>query len=508
MRKRIVNELYETEESYIYSLRLCINEYLIPLRDGTWNKKLKLDRQTIKALFSDIELILNVNITLHNEIENRIQTWSPSHIISDIFLNIMSFLKIYSNYVASFGQSIATYEDLKKNNKLFIQLIEEKRLSKSNGLDLPALLIMPVQRIPRYYLLLESFLKNTWKSHRDYDNLEKAVNGLKEISSYLNEKKRDYENMQTLISVQDMYINGPNLCLSGRRFINQYNFYDVKKKADILILLCNDIIVITRYNKKLSEYEYKTDYTIKDITFNQLQDSKIEVLFKKVVVLTVHSKSNIVESFINDLNNAKDELLSDDSTDDDDNDNEEINPEELLRLREIEKKKLMKTIEEEKKAPNRQLLRTATSLVKMRAIIQEQIDVIEETKGKELKVTISKENLANELDALNEEISKAKSSLNQEELQVIEKEEEKIELKKKKKKKRRFFRFFLKSLNKKKHSKSDQESSDQNKDNNKAKRLSFHSLNINNDKENVEDDFQTTKSLSLGRKRALTVSKK
>jgi hypothetical protein len=41
-------------------------------------------------------------------------------------------------------------------------------------------LIVPVQRIPRYVLLLEDMVKNTWENHKDLPNLQLALEKLKQ----------------------------------------------------------------------------------------------------------------------------------------------------------------------------------------------------------------------------------------------------------------------------------------------------------------------------------------
>jgi RhoGEF domain len=46
-------------------------------------------------------------------------------------------------------------------------------------------LIMPVQHIPRLQLLLRGLLKSTWRSHPDYENLEKASNTLSQTVAYI-----------------------------------------------------------------------------------------------------------------------------------------------------------------------------------------------------------------------------------------------------------------------------------------------------------------------------------
>jgi hypothetical protein len=61
-----------------------------------------IDEVTIKNIFSDIEAILKYNELLLEELESRFPTWSPTELISDIFLSYMDYLKIYSSYVRSF----------------------------------------------------------------------------------------------------------------------------------------------------------------------------------------------------------------------------------------------------------------------------------------------------------------------------------------------------------------------------------------------------------------------
>jgi hypothetical protein len=58
-------------------------------------------------------------------------------------------------------------------------LAPQQDLEKSNGVklenkDIFAYLIMPVQRIPRYQLLLRDLLKHTEKDHNDYESLQKV----------------------------------------------------------------------------------------------------------------------------------------------------------------------------------------------------------------------------------------------------------------------------------------------------------------------------------------------
>lgn len=49
------------------------------------------------------------------------------------------------------------------------------------------LLILPIQRIPRYNLLLKEIIKHTWSDHQDYENLVQAQTAIHDIAEHLNE---------------------------------------------------------------------------------------------------------------------------------------------------------------------------------------------------------------------------------------------------------------------------------------------------------------------------------
>ena len=68
-------------------------------------------------------------------------------------------------------------------------------------------LILPVQRIPRYYLLLEDFLLHTDTSHRDYNDLVKAVQMIKNIADYVNNRMKTLEHMNRVYQI-DVELGG------------------------------------------------------------------------------------------------------------------------------------------------------------------------------------------------------------------------------------------------------------------------------------------------------------
>jgi len=56
------------------------------------------------------------------------------------------------------------------------------------GLPFNSFLSLPIQRIPRYKLLMEALLKHTEESHPDYENLKKCLDQISVIAEEVNEK--------------------------------------------------------------------------------------------------------------------------------------------------------------------------------------------------------------------------------------------------------------------------------------------------------------------------------
>jgi len=103
-------------------------------------------------------------------------------------------------------------------NKYDLRFADFNRLSGANDaiylkscmqaagtrLDLPALLIQPVQRMPRYQLLLRELIKKTPSDHVDRSNLESAMEKFTEINIFTNKKKKEADNQLKMNSVKSL----------------------------------------------------------------------------------------------------------------------------------------------------------------------------------------------------------------------------------------------------------------------------------------------------------------
>ncbi|KAK5582495.1 hypothetical protein RB653_004080 [Dictyostelium firmibasis] len=241
-RNEIVKEILSTEDKYVTSLAMVTTHYLKP-------SEAFLSTQQVRSIFSQIEIIHRYNSLILEKLVSRNKIWySSGQKIGDIFIEMSAFLKVYTIYVNNYNNSIQTITECMEIPK-FASLLEKNR--NQFGLDLSAFLIAPIQRIPRYILLLQDLLKNTKESHPDHQDLSLALKKMKDVAEYVNEKKREAENLNQVLTIQSS-LTGKfnNLAEPHRRYVKKGTLISNDKIH--LYFLFNDLLVKTE-NKIVSK---------------------------------------------------------------------------------------------------------------------------------------------------------------------------------------------------------------------------------------------------------------
>ena len=75
------------------------------------------------------------------------------HFLGDLLNEALPAMKLYIDYVNNFDEANQTYGNLAEN-KDFVDFMEDCKKKVTPSVDLPSLLITPIQRMPRYELLI------------------------------------------------------------------------------------------------------------------------------------------------------------------------------------------------------------------------------------------------------------------------------------------------------------------------------------------------------------------
>ena len=156
----------------------------------TWLRWIK-----IKRLFNNTEEIGAVSdilvkklTKLNSTILSEIQS-SESN-IGDIFLELVPAFELYRSYYEGYDTSTKVWNELPTTDSTLYQDIKDTEKTWESRLDIPSLLIMPIQRPPRYVMLLKDLLKCTPTDHSDWQELTDSLNRLVSVSSHLDEIAR------------------------------------------------------------------------------------------------------------------------------------------------------------------------------------------------------------------------------------------------------------------------------------------------------------------------------
>ncbi|KAJ3026843.1 UNVERIFIED_CONTAM: hypothetical protein HDU68_004981 [Siphonaria sp. JEL0065] len=221
-RAHIAAEVLSTERTYVNELKTLVSLYADPLERGI------LSSADMGAMFSNLKSILYFHKShLLPNIERAIQ--DPTQPLGSIFNEAAPFFKMYSLYYNNFdtanefvihldqlatsgtGQlqtpikstvlastsispTASTQTSRRTLAKKFKNMVKIAKSSPSHTqISLQSYLILPVQRLPRYKLLVDQLLESTPLNHPDRADLQTAADAIRACVAECNDKKREME---------------------------------------------------------------------------------------------------------------------------------------------------------------------------------------------------------------------------------------------------------------------------------------------------------------------------
>ena len=254
-RTYVIQELLNTEAVYMQNLQIMIKRFQAPLIASLATPKPLLSESDIKVIFGSIEIIYNVNMVLLELLSAKMRNWSSKQTIGDVFVYMADWFKVYTDYINNYDHSQSTLLRCKEESPRFAQFLYERSIEPICALrGLESFLVAPIQRLPRYGLLLRELIKVTDVSHPDHKDLRAAVSRIDDITHYLNEKRKEFDSrlkMLTLAHSLQRTKTRTIIVLPHREnlldFPVTYNMKTSGKTGPGRIYLLNDAFLVTRH---------------------------------------------------------------------------------------------------------------------------------------------------------------------------------------------------------------------------------------------------------------------
>lgn len=263
-RFKIVQEIVATELTYLGQLCVIRELFMDKLAAVVHSSKSSggISADDFRTIFSDIDVIYNYSSSLHSDLQKRLSTWNAqTSKLGDIFITIAHFLKTYQPYISNYAKSISILQSCCKSANFAQTLRELETDPRCKNASLQSFLITPIQRIPRYLLLLKELIKHTDSSHLDYQDLQRGLEQIQQVATALNEAERQAESAFKLYQYQMALGDGlgVDLLAPHRRFILASVMRGTTKSdlidselSDLYLVLCNDCLVVCKSSRRLS----------------------------------------------------------------------------------------------------------------------------------------------------------------------------------------------------------------------------------------------------------------
>lgn len=282
-RTHVVVELYETERSYVESLQTLVMKYLQPLKSSENN--CIIDAGIVDEIFYQVPEILQHHELFLEELKRRLEDWDVNQKVGDLFLDTFtkqSVIDTYTAFINNWKNAKEAVKNASQSKPAFARFLETMAREHKGKLALDSLLIMPVQRIPRYELLIQTLLKHTEESHTDARNLVEAQQAVHELALTINLGQRCSRGFSQELSQIESLIEGlAGLASPDRSFLShdQVSITTSQVRKDRALFLFSDLLLITSIKRRSGTIK-KPPQNVAGSVISSLEGNKYKLLMK------------------------------------------------------------------------------------------------------------------------------------------------------------------------------------------------------------------------------------
>ncbi|XP_024217361.1 rho guanine nucleotide exchange factor 17 isoform X2 [Halyomorpha halys] len=283
-RTHVVVELYETERSYVESLQTLVMKYLQPLKKSENNYL--IDAGIVDEIFYQIPEILMHHEIFLEELRRRLEAWDINQKVGDLFLETFTKQSVIDTYTAFINNWKNAKDAIKASTQskpAFARFLENMAREHKGKLALDSLLIMPVQRIPRYELLIQTLLKHTEECHSDAQTLLEAQQAIHDLAVTINLGQRGAVRglSQELCQLESLIEGLAGLASPERTFLShdQVSITTSQGRKDRALFLFSDLLIITSIKRRSGTIK-KPNQNAPSSVISSLEGNKYKLLMK------------------------------------------------------------------------------------------------------------------------------------------------------------------------------------------------------------------------------------
>jgi hypothetical protein len=268
-----LNEFIETERNYANQLRVLDQVFIDYLKNDSSGKFILKIRE-FKEIFDGITEFIPIHDGFLSELSQKEGIVAFSTSVSQLVASKQLYQ--YQGYFTSFEKRMAALQAALNANQKFAKYHEDcvRKNGSLNKKGLDQFFIAPIQRMPRYSLLLKEIIKYVDDEglladlKASYIEIEKTV-------QFLNTVKHKAEQTEMLFMMQRKISNfPPDFLRSDRSFLSKIACFmtdsegEGSKKVRYTLYLCNDMVLFAKKRQSSSSmvtHDFVFAVSIRDI---------------------------------------------------------------------------------------------------------------------------------------------------------------------------------------------------------------------------------------------------
>uniref|UniRef100_A0A8C6UA89 Rho guanine nucleotide exchange factor (GEF) 16 n=1 Tax=Neogobius melanostomus TaxID=47308 RepID=A0A8C6UA89_9GOBI len=267
-RQEAIFEILTSEHSYLHSLGILVKHFK---NDEALKKTMTATEY--HHLFSNISVIHDISKRFFEDLEKRHYDNPVIRDISDIVQNHAAHhFEPYIVYCANETFQQRTLQRLLCSNTAFKDTLKQIELSSEcGGLPMISFLILPMQRVTRLPLLLDTICQKTPDKTAEYFAAIWSFHAMSKLVTSCNERARQMERTEQMYTIQKQMDFGkikPFPLISSSRWLRkrgeltisseELSIWRAFSQKSYYLFLFNDVLIVTK--KKSEESFVVTDY--------------------------------------------------------------------------------------------------------------------------------------------------------------------------------------------------------------------------------------------------------
>lgn len=259
-----------------------------------------------KLFFGNIQPLILVSNTFSQSFKEQRDRGYEEAEIGLCFTLSAHFIKLFVPYISLYPEAsqVLTQISNEKAHKDFIAKCDE---IENEYQPLSSLIVMPVQRMPKYILLLKEIRKATPEWHTDYKLLSTAMDNMADQSHQADLKLNEAKRRSSLLTLQTSIKKCPTIIEANRTLIDTFPLAD---ESSEMVVMSDLLFILKKGMMKKSKKSIEKNVSMRDIKSVETTNHGFQIITKdgKIPVkmnARVQDAITIIQKQVNELASLK-----------------------------------------------------------------------------------------------------------------------------------------------------------------------------------------------------------